>query len=92
VSKTTQGDRAARGEGKEAKPSSIVTYEHRYKPPPRKKPQAAKIEGPAVVTVTDPQLEKALREELVALEAENKRPSGNRPPKRKAAPQRRKRR
>ena len=41
---------------------------HYYKRPPKKKPQAAKIEGPAIVTITDPQLEKALREELVALE------------------------
>jgi hypothetical protein len=31
--------------------SSIVTYEHRYKRPPKKKPQAAKIEGPAVITI-----------------------------------------
>jgi hypothetical protein len=29
--------------------SSIVTYEHHYKPPPRKKPQTAKIEGPPSV-------------------------------------------
>ena len=64
----------------------IVHYEHHYKRPPKKKPQAAKIEGPAVVTVTDPQLEKALLEELVALEAESKRP-----PERKAPAKRRKR-
>ena len=37
---------------------TVVHYEHNYKrPPPKKKPQAAKIEVPAVVTVTDPQLE-----------------------------------
>jgi hypothetical protein len=31
----------------------IVTYAHRYKPPPRKK-QAAPLAGPAVVTKRDP--------------------------------------
>jgi hypothetical protein len=59
---------------------------HYYKRPPKKKPRAAKIEGPAVVTITDPQLEKALREELVALEA-----GSTRPPERKAPAKRRKR-
>jgi hypothetical protein len=67
--------------------SRIVHYEHHYKRPPKKKPQAAKIEGPAIVTITDPQLAKVLREELVALETESKRP-----PERKAPPKRRKRR
>jgi hypothetical protein len=47
--------------------SSIVTYEHRYKRP-KKKPQAAKIEGPAVIKVTDRKQLKAIREER-ALEA-----------------------
>ena len=63
----------------------IVTYVHHYKRPPKKKPQAAKIEVPAVVTITDPQLEKALREELVALEGREQTPE------RKASPKRRKR-
>jgi hypothetical protein len=64
----------------------IVHYAHHYKRPPKKKPRAAKIEGPAVVTITDPQLEKALREELVALETESKRPPERKtPPKRKAS-------
>ena len=67
--------------------SRIVHYEHHYKRPPKKKPQAAKIEGPAIVTITDPQLAKVLREELVALETESKRP-----PERKAPPKRRRRR
>jgi len=62
----------------------IVHYEHHYKRP-KKKPQAVKIEGPAIVTVTDPQLEKALREELVALEGREQTPE------RKASPKRRKR-
>ena len=71
------------------KPSSIVTYEHHYKRPPRKRPKGAAAElprGKKIVTVADPQLEKALREELVALEAESKRP-----PERKAPAKRRKR-
>jgi hypothetical protein len=44
----------------------IVTYVHHYKRPPKKKPQTAAAELPSgekVVTVTDPQLAKALREE-----------------------------
>ena len=62
-----------------------MTVVHYYKRPPKKKPRAAKIEGPAVVTITDPQLEKALREELVALEGREQTPE------RKASPKRRKR-
>ena len=54
---------------------TVVHYEHNYKRPPKKKPQAAKIEVPAVVTITDPQLEKALREELVALEGREQTPA-----------------
>jgi hypothetical protein len=75
--------------------SSIVTYEHHYKRPPKKKPKGVAAELPSgekIVTVTDPQLEKALREELVALEAESKRPPERKAsPKRKASPERRKR-
>ena len=68
--------------------SSIVTYEHHYKRPPKKKPKGVAAELPSgekIVTVTDPQLEKALREELVALEGREQTPE------RKASPKRRKR-
>jgi hypothetical protein len=74
---------------------TIVHYEHRYKRPPRKKPKGAAAELPSgekVVTVTDQQLEKALREELVALDAASERsPKRKATPKRKASPKRRKR-
>ena len=58
--------------------SSIVTYEHRYKRPPKKKPQAAKIEGPAVIKVTDHKQLKALREERM-LEAGSEPSASHRP-------------
>jgi hypothetical protein len=43
---------------------SIVTYVHHYKRPKKKAPGAA-IEDPAVVTVTDKERLKALREERI---------------------------
>jgi hypothetical protein len=67
---------------------TIVHYEHRYKRAPWKKPRAAAAELPSgekIVTVTDPQLEKALREELVALQTESKRLPERKASKRKIA-------